>query len=71
MPGSAGFSGQYPTGACVVTGITQDGQPTGLAVGSFTSLSPHPPLVAFMPDKTSSSWPKIRPANGNQSGVRG
>jgi Flavin reductase like domain len=55
--------GQYPTGVCVVTGITQDGQPTGLAVGSFTSLSLHPPLVAFMPDKTSSSWPKIRPAN--------
>ena len=55
--------GQYPTGVCVVTGITQDGQPAGLAVGSFTSLSLHPPLVAFMPDKTSSSWPKIRPAN--------
>jgi flavin reductase (DIM6/NTAB) family NADH-FMN oxidoreductase RutF len=31
-----------------------------MAVGSFTSVSLDPPLVAFMPDKSSSSWPKFR-----------
>src|SRR5882724_10697137 len=31
-----------------------------MAVGSFTSVSLNPPLVAFFPDRTSSSWPKIR-----------
>jgi flavin reductase (DIM6/NTAB) family NADH-FMN oxidoreductase RutF/DNA-binding IclR family transcriptional regulator len=53
--------GQYPTGVTVVTAIGQDGKPVGLAVGSFTSVSLDPPLVAFLPDKTSSSWPKIEP----------
>jgi flavin reductase (DIM6/NTAB) family NADH-FMN oxidoreductase RutF len=31
-----------------------------LAVGSFTSVSLDPPLVAFLPDISSTSWPKIR-----------
>jgi flavin reductase (DIM6/NTAB) family NADH-FMN oxidoreductase RutF len=51
--------GQYPTGVCIVTAPQADGPPAGLAVGSFTSVSLDPPLVAFMPDKASSSWPKI------------
>jgi flavin reductase (DIM6/NTAB) family NADH-FMN oxidoreductase RutF/DNA-binding IclR family transcriptional regulator len=54
--------GQYPTGVCVVSAIGPDGRPVGLSVGSFASVSLDPPLVAFMPDKRSSSWPKIRPA---------
>jgi len=54
--------GQYPTGVSVVTGIAADGKPAGLAVGSFTSVSLDPPLVAFLPDKRSSSWPRIEPA---------
>ena len=53
--------GQYPTGVCVVTGIGVNGKPVGLAVGSFTSVSLDPPLIAFMPDNRSTSWPKIRP----------
>ncbi len=56
--------GQYPTGVCVVTGIGIDGAPTGLVVGSFTSVSLEPPIVAFFPDQSSSSWPKIRPSKG-------
>ncbi|MGY0498273.1 flavin reductase [Nocardia sp. FBN12] len=52
--------GQYPTGVSVVTGIATDGSTVGLAVGSFTSVSLDPPLVAFMPASTSQSWPKIR-----------
>jgi flavin reductase (DIM6/NTAB) family NADH-FMN oxidoreductase RutF/DNA-binding IclR family transcriptional regulator len=54
--------GQYPTGVCVVTAIGPDGRPVGMSVGSFTSVSLDPPLVAFMPDKKSTSWPKIRPS---------
>ena len=33
-----------------------------MAVSSFTSVSLEPPLVAFLPDKSSTSWPKIRDA---------
>jgi len=51
--------GQYPTGVCVVTAPDPAG-PVGMAVGSFTSVSLDPPLVAFLPDKRSKSWPKIR-----------
>jgi flavin reductase (DIM6/NTAB) family NADH-FMN oxidoreductase RutF/DNA-binding IclR family transcriptional regulator len=52
--------GHFPTGVAVVTGLDADGKPAGMAVGSFTSVSLDPPLVAFMPDKSSSSWPKFR-----------
>ena len=54
--------GQYPTGVCVVTAMQPNGQPAGMVVGSFTSVSLNPPLVAFLPDRNSSSWPKIQSA---------
>lgn len=54
--------GNYPTGVTVVTAIAGNGQPAGMAVGSFTSASLDPPLVAFLPDKSSTSFPKIRTA---------
>ena len=54
--------GHFPTGVTVITAIGPDDNPVGLAVGSFTSVSLDPPLVAFCPDKKSSSWPKIRDA---------
>lgn len=52
--------GHYPTGVAVVTALTADGRPTGMTVGSFTSVSLDPPLVAFLPSKTSSSWAALR-----------
>lgn len=52
--------GHYPTGVCVVTGVDDQGGLSGLVVGSFTSVSLDPPLVAFFPDKKSTSWPRIR-----------
>jgi flavin reductase (DIM6/NTAB) family NADH-FMN oxidoreductase RutF len=52
--------GQYPTGVCVVTGQTPEGEPVAMVVGSFTSVSLNPPLVAFFPDRNSSSWAKLR-----------
>jgi len=54
--------GQYPTGVCVVTALSDQGQPCGMVVGSFTSVSLDPPLVGFLPDKRSSSWPAIEKA---------
>jgi len=52
--------GQYPTGVCVVTAMEPGGAPAGMAVGSFSSASLSPPLVAFFPDRASTSWPRIR-----------
>jgi len=52
--------GQYPTGVCIITAPASNGPPAGMAVGSFTSVSLDPPLVAFLPDRGSTSWPRIR-----------
>ena len=54
--------GQYPTGVTLITATQTDGEPIGMVVGTFTSVSLDPPLVAFLPDRKSSSWPKIREA---------
>lgn len=54
--------GQYPTGVCVVTAVEPEGTRAGFVVGSFTSVSLDPPLIAFFPDRGSSSWPKIKRA---------
>ncbi|KXF55774.1 hypothetical protein AXA44_36690 [Rhodococcus sp. SC4] len=54
--------GAFPTGVTVITAIADDGTPAGMAVGSFTSVSLNPPLVAFLPAKTSSSFPRIAAA---------
>ena len=51
--------GQYPTGVCVVTAVHSETGPAGMVVGSFTSVSLDPPMVAFFPDKSSTSWPKV------------
>jgi flavin reductase (DIM6/NTAB) family NADH-FMN oxidoreductase RutF len=53
--------GHFPTGVTVIT-AANDGVPVGMAVGSFASVSLEPPLVAFFPDRSSSSWPKIQTA---------
>lgn len=51
--------GHYPTGVCAITAMQPDGKPIGMTVGSFTSVSLDPPLVAFFPDRLSSTWAKI------------
>jgi flavin reductase (DIM6/NTAB) family NADH-FMN oxidoreductase RutF len=53
--------GHFPTGVTVVTAGTEGG-PVGLCVGSFTSVSLHPPLVAFCAGYTSTSYPLIEAA---------
>ena len=47
--------GHFPTGVTVVTGFA-DGEPHGLTIGSFTSVSLDPPLVAFLPQIDSDTW---------------
>jgi 3-hydroxy-9,10-secoandrosta-1,3,5(10)-triene-9,17-dione monooxygenase reductase component len=53
--------GHFPTGVTVVTAGTEEG-PVGLCVGSFTSVSLHPPLVAFCAGYSSTSYPRIEAA---------
>ena len=52
--------GQYPTGVCLITSMDEQGQPIGMVVGSFSSVSLEPPLISFMPAHTSRTWPLIR-----------
>jgi flavin reductase (DIM6/NTAB) family NADH-FMN oxidoreductase RutF/DNA-binding IclR family transcriptional regulator len=54
--------GQYPTGVAVITARQDDGTPVGMVVGTFPSVSLDPPLVGFLPDRTSSTWPLIQAA---------
>lgn len=51
----------YPTGVCVITALDRDA-PVGMVVGSFTSVSLDPMLVAFLPDRKSTTWPRIEAA---------
>ena len=52
----------YPTGVAVITAMRADGEPVGMVVGSFTSVSLDPPLVGFLPDRGSKTWPAIAEA---------
>jgi flavin reductase (DIM6/NTAB) family NADH-FMN oxidoreductase RutF len=54
--------GNYPTGVVVVTAQCEDG-PVGMVIGSFTSVSLNPPLVAFLPMKTSRTYERLRTAS--------
>lgn len=53
--------GRFASGIVVVTAM-DDAEPVGFAAQSFVSLSLEPPLVAFCPAKTSTSWPRMRSA---------
>ncbi|QGU08627.1 Flavin-dependent monooxygenase, reductase subunit HsaB [Corynebacterium occultum] len=52
--------GHYPTGVAVVTGRSPEGEILALVVGTFASVSLDPPLVSFMPMKTSRTFQKLR-----------
>jgi flavin reductase (DIM6/NTAB) family NADH-FMN oxidoreductase RutF len=49
----------YPTGV-VALAAQVDGQPVGMAVNSFTSISLEPALVAISAARTSKTWPVLR-----------
>jgi flavin reductase (DIM6/NTAB) family NADH-FMN oxidoreductase RutF len=50
----------YPTGVAVVTGRAPDGEPLAMVVGTFSSVSIDPPLVSFMPMKTSKTFERLQ-----------
>lgn len=54
--------GNYPTGVVAVTAPGGDDEPLAMIVGSFTSVSLDPPMVAFLADRGSGTFPKIREA---------
>lgn len=51
--------GHYPTGVAAITSTDADGAPLVMVVGTFTSVSLDPPLVGFLPTRTSASWQAI------------
>jgi 3-hydroxy-9,10-secoandrosta-1,3,5(10)-triene-9,17-dione monooxygenase reductase component len=53
--------GHFASGITVVTAMGPDG-PIGFTCQSFSSLSLDPPLVAFAPARTSTTWPRLRAA---------
>ena len=54
--------GHYPTGVAVVTTVGEDGSPDGMVVGTFSSVSLDPPLIAFFPAVNSGSFARLRAA---------
>ncbi|WP_145766186.1 flavin reductase family protein [Streptomyces brevispora] len=55
--------GHVPTSVAVVTATGRSGRPVGMTVGSFTSVSLDPPLIAFFVDQASSTWPHLYAAD--------
>ena len=53
--------GRYPTGVTVVTAHDGD-DPLAMVIGSFVSVSLDPPLVGFLPGKSSGTWPRMESA---------
>ena len=51
--------GRFGSGVTVVTGTSND-EPVGLTCQSFSSVSLEPPLVLFIPAKSSRAWPHIQ-----------
>ncbi|MGH9170441.1 MAG: flavin reductase family protein [Acidimicrobiales bacterium] len=50
--------GHVPTSVAVVAGLIEE-RPRGLSVGTFVAVSLEPPLVGFLVDEKSTSWPPI------------
>ena len=53
--------GRFCTGVTVITSL-DEGEPVGFTCQAFTALSMEPPLVLLCPQKTSTTWPRIRRA---------
>ncbi|MSZ76688.1 MAG: flavin reductase [Actinobacteria bacterium] len=51
--------GRFASGVTVVTSVS-GGEPVGMTCQSFSSVSLDPPLVLFIPAKTSRAWPAIQ-----------
>ena len=53
--------GRYATGVAFVT-AAPDGEPAGMIVNSFASVSLEPPLISFCPSRRSLTWTRMRRA---------
>ncbi len=53
--------GRFASGITVVTTMS-NGEPVGLTCQSFSSVSLNPPLVLFVPARSSRAWPRIQRA---------
>jgi 3-hydroxy-9,10-secoandrosta-1,3,5(10)-triene-9,17-dione monooxygenase reductase component len=53
--------GHFCSGIVIVTAM-QDGEPVGMTCQSFSSASLDPPLVMFLPARTSTTYPRLRAA---------
>lgn len=62
--------GHVPTGVTVVAAMTHRG-PVGLTVGSFLSASLDPPLIGFLPSRSSTTWPLMVPVGSFSVSVLG
>ena len=51
--------GRFATGVVFVT-AAPDGEPAGLIVNSFASVSLEPPLISFCPSRSSLTWSRMR-----------
>ena len=51
----------FPSGVAAVCAVI-DGEPVGMAMSSFTSVSLDPPLVSVCVDQNSTTWPRLRSA---------
>ncbi len=58
--------GEYPTGVTLITSTDPEGQPVAMVVGTFVAVSQEPPLIGFLPDTGSTTFPIVS-ANGRFS----
>lgn len=56
-------AGRFATGVCVITGFSQDREPMGMTVNSFTSVSLDPPLVLWSLQNSSECFGIFSPAS--------
>ncbi|MEX2423301.1 MAG: flavin reductase family protein [Acidimicrobiia bacterium] len=56
--------GEFMTGVTVVTTLDRDGEPSGLTVNSFSSLSLDPPLALFSLGRSSNTFEAFEAHNG-------
>ncbi|WP_033342048.1 flavin reductase family protein [Catenuloplanes japonicus] len=54
---------RFPSGVTALSALV-DGEPTGMAVSAFLSVSLAPPLIAVSVQRSSRTWPELRRSGG-------
>lgn len=49
--------GSFPTGVTIITGMTDERQPTGVTISSFNTVSMHPPMILWSLVNSSKNLP--------------